>query len=205
MVCLALAGPKHTVRLPPACWDETHMPPCQAFIHSLESPSLPSMSTVSSSPLTTHVRESLHLTAGSPGARTGCYIPLVYLMVLLPSWSQQESELGTPPPQVCDLGTMLLHRSTVFCQQQQYSVWLCLTFVTWVLLPPSHGLGTAKMNFPSHFQWLFEIVLLGGSHLDSRQSPDTDRRGRESKQHQLWPSHNNSAPHHSPKLSSCLL
>lgn len=76
---------------------------------------------------TTRVRESLHLTAGSPGAQTGCYIPLVYLMVLLPSWSRQESELGTPQPQVCDLGTMLLHKGAVFCQQQQYSVRLCLT------------------------------------------------------------------------------
>lgn len=64
---------------------------------------------------TTHMRESLHLTAGSPGAQMGCYIPLVYLMVLLPSWSRQESEPGTPQPQVCDLGTMLLHRGAVFC------------------------------------------------------------------------------------------
>lgn len=151
------------------------MPPCQAFIHSLVSPSLPSMSTVSSSPLTTHMRESLHLPVGSPGAQTGCYIPLVYLMVLLPSWSCQESELGTPQPQVCDLRTMLA--ATVFCVAVSY-------FVTLALLPPSHGLGTAKMNFPSHFQWLFEIILLGGSHLDNCQSPDTDRRGQESKQHQ---------------------
>lgn len=61
-------------------------------------------------------------------------------------------------PQLCHLGTMVSH-GTLSCGQS----------------PPSHVLGSAKMNFLPHFQWVAGILLPEESHFSSCQVLQSQR------------------------------